>query len=178
VILRALICAIVGGSRLVELAHSRRNIERSGPVTEGEWSRRTYPLIVALHTATIAGTLVFGGRARVLPLAALAAVQPLRLWVLLTLGERWNTRAAVPESMPVATGGPYAYVRHPNYAVVAVELLSLPLAFGLPRLALAATLANAALLAPRIRDEEAALMRLSGYREHFGDRPRFVPRFR
>jgi methyltransferase len=102
-------------------------------------------------------------------------VQPLRLWVLATLGRRWNTRGAVPEDAAVETGGPYAFVRHPNYAVIIMELVALPMAFGCRRLALAVTLVNAALLAIRIRDEERALMRLPGYRAHFGRRKRLVP---
>jgi methyltransferase len=77
--------------------------------------------------------------------------------------------------MAVVTGGPYAYVRHPNYAVVAGELFSLPAAFGLVRLALAATLANAALLTLRIREEEALLMAVESYRRHFEGKPRFLP---
>ena len=105
----------------------------------------------------------------------LLAVQPLRAWVLLTLGRRWNARGAVPADAEVETRGPYAHIRHPNYAVVIVELLALPMAFGCRRLALIVTIANAALLAIRIRDEERALMELPGYRAHFGRRKRLVP---
>lgn len=175
-LIRLLACAGMGAARLAELAYSRHNVRSRGRATEGTWTRRTFPLIVAVHAAVILGTAL---RGRHEPrrgwLAALVAVQPLRAWVLLTLGSRWNARAAVPEEMTVETSGPYAFVRHPNYTVVAVELLSLPMAFGLPRLALAASLANAALLACRIPEEEAALMRLPGYREHFGVRARFLP---
>jgi len=53
--------------------------------------------------------------------------------------------------------GPYRFVRHPNYVVVAGEILSLPLAFGEPLVALLFTLLNAAMLYWRIRVEEAAL---------------------
>jgi methyltransferase len=145
-------------------------------VQEGEWSRRTFPLIVALHAAVIGATFSLGSnRPRKLWLAALLAVQPLRAWVLVTLGRRWNARAAVPLTMEIATEGPYAFVRHPNYAVVAVELFSLPAAFGLWRLAAAATVVNAALLGPRIREEEALLAQLPGYREQFEGKRRFVP---
>ena len=66
-------------------------------------------------------------------------------------------------------------VRHPNYLVVSVELAALPLAFGLPGLAAVATAANTALLVPRIREEERALMTFPEYRAHFAARRRFVP---
>lgn len=167
----------MGAARIAELVHSRRNMRAAGPATEGPWSRATYPAIVALHTAVIAGTALRGrSRPAWTWLAVLLAVQPLRIWVLATLGRRWNTRAAVPDEMVVATGGPYAFVRHPNYAIIAVELFALPMAFGLRRLALLAALANAVVLAPRIREEEAALQRLPGYEAHFARRKRFIPR--
>jgi methyltransferase len=147
----------------------------SGELTEGTWSQRTYPGIVAVHAAVIGGTALFGGRARWVWLALLLFAQPVRAWVLLTLRQRWNTRGAVPAEMEVATTGPYAYVRHPNYAVVSIELAALPLAFGLWSIAVAGSLANAALLSARIAEEEAALARLPGWNEHFGPKPRFIP---
>jgi methyltransferase len=127
------------------------------------------------HTAVIGGTLLFGSLLQPGWFLALLADQPLRAWTLSTLGHRWNARGAVPVSVAVATDGPYAYVRHPNYSVIVVELLALPMAFGLPRLALGASAFNACLLALRIHDEERLLFELPGYREHFGRRPRFLP---
>ena len=131
--------------------------------------------MVALHTTVIAGTFLAGGRPRPLWLAGLALLQPLRVWVLVTLGVRWSARGAVATELTVATDGPYAYVRHPNYTVVLAELVFLPLAFGLKRLAVLGFVVNAALLAIRIRDEERLLMRRPGYREHFGDKRRLIP---
>ena len=174
--IRIAVCALMATARLGELAYSRRNVRRHGGGTAGRWTQATYPLIVLVHTAVLIGTALRGRKRPSIPwLAALLAVQPLRAWVLVTLGDRWNARAAVPASMTVATQGPYRLVRHPNYAVVAVELLALPMAFGLPALAAGAGAVNAVLLAGRIREEEAALMRLPGYREHFESKARFVP---
>jgi len=165
--------------RLVELRWSRSNIARAGPARETALSQRILPLIAALHTAVIAGTFVRGKR-RPNPawLGALLAVQPLRVWALLTLGRWWNARGSVAEATEVVTGGPYRYVRHPNYAVVLVELAALPAAFGLARLAFAATAANCLLIAVRIREEERLLFALPGYREYFAGRPWFIPRLR
>lgn len=174
-LIRVVVCALMGGGRLAEVAWSRRNLAESGRTMEGARSRRTFPLIVAVHTGVIAGTAFCGGPPRWPWLLLLATVQPIRVWVLVTLGKRWNVRAAVPEEMSVATTGPYAFVRHPNYTVVAVELAALPLGFGLARLALAATAVNAALLAARIPEEERALRRLRGWGEHFSGKKRFIP---
>jgi methyltransferase len=77
--------------------------------------------------------------------------------------------------MQIETRGPYRFVRHPNYCIVLVELAALPLAFGLRRVAVAATIANALLLAVRIREEERLLFQLEGYEEHFRRLPRFIP---
>jgi methyltransferase len=174
-LIRTLVCGYMAAARLVELAYSRRNLAKHEAVQEGDWSRRTFPLIVALHTAVIAGTFLAGGRPRPGWLTGLGVLQPLRFWVLLTLGRRWSARGAVARDATVVTGGPYRFIRHPNYAVVLGELVALPLAFGLKRLALLGFVTNVALLSLRIRDEERLLLRLPGYREHFGRKRRLLP---
>jgi methyltransferase len=174
-LIRIAVCGFAIVCRLIEMRASRRHISRYGEADEGTWSRRTFPAIVLLHTCVLGGTLLFGKRPRLPFLLSFIAVQPLRAWVLATLRERWNARGVVPSTMTVATSGPYAYVRHPNYSIVAVELFSLPAAFGLTKLGFIATAANAALLYPRIREEGELLMRLPGYEEHFGRLPLLVP---
>lgn len=174
--LRLLVCGAMAVARLAELAYSKRNIAAAaGEGTEGEGSRATYPLMVALHTMVIAGTLVLGDRTRWRWLALLLAVQPLRAWVLATLGRSWNTRGVVSSATVVQTVGPYAYVRHPNYVVVVVELAALPLAFGARWLAMVAGLVNLALLRVRIQDEERLLDAIPEYRAHFARKARFIP---
>src|SRR3546814_2606888 len=44
-----------------------------------------------------------------------------RFWVLRTLGTRWTTRVIVLPGEPLVTGGPFRFVRHPNYVIVAAE---------------------------------------------------------
>jgi methyltransferase len=172
---RLLVCAYMAAARLTELGISRRNISSSADATESDLSRAIYPLIVAVHAFAILGTLLFGRRRSLPWLALLLAVQPLRAWILLTLGRRWNARAAVAPDTAVETGGPYAYIRHPNYLVIIIELLALPLAFGAKRTAVLATAANAGLLALRIHEEEQALMKLPGYARHFAEKKRLIP---
>lgn len=174
-ILRLLVCGCMAAARLVELGISRRNVGSSGPAREGTWSRRTFPLVVALHGGVIWGTLLTGGRPRPRWLALLLLVQPLRFWVISTLGRRWNARGAVADSIIIETGGPYAYVRHPNYAVIGIELFSLPAGFGALRLAVTGSALNALLIAIRVGEEEALLSELPGYREHFDGKARFLP---
>jgi len=57
--------------------------------------------------------------------------------------------------------GPYRFMAHPNYAVVAAEIAVLPVAYGLYWYALAFSLINAAVFAVRIKAESEALARLA-----------------
>jgi methyltransferase len=174
-LIRAIVCGSMAASRLVELRISRRNLDNSRDARPAVLSRATYPLIVALHTFAIAATFLRGGSVRWRWLMPLVLAQPLRFWAIVTLGARWNVVGAVSQSTQVEAGGPYAFVRHPNYAVIAVELFSLPAAFGRMRLACIASAANACLLALRIREEESMLFELPGYAEHFRGKARFIP---
>jgi len=93
-------------------------------------------------------------------------LQGLRAWTLATLGRRWTTRIIILPGAPLVANGPYRFVRHPNYLVVIGEIACLPLALRAPLIALAFSLANAAVLAIRIRAENAALAeaRLAAHR--------------
>jgi len=88
---------------------------------------------------------------------------------------QWNVRAAVPADMEPVTGGPYRWVRHPNYVAVAVEFAALPVFGGGYAEALALSAANAAILRWRIRAEERLLDAIPAYRRAFAGVPRFVP---
>ena len=174
-IARGLICTLMATARLVELAISTRNIRRDIHTVEGDWSRRTFPLIVALHTFVITVTLIRGRFIRLPWMLLLIVAQPLRVWVLLSLGRHWNARGSVAKDMDVVTDGPYRFMRHPNYAVVVVELIALPATFSLNRLAMVAALANVVLVTIRIRDEEKLLFEIPAYARHFGKKARFLP---
>jgi methyltransferase len=58
---------------------------------------------------------------------------------------------------PLVTGGPFRFVRHPNYLVVIGEIAVLPLVFGLWQVALVFSILNAIVLTIRIRAEMGAL---------------------
>ena len=79
-----------------------------------------------------------------------------RLWVIASLGRRWTTRVIVLPGAATIARGPYRWLRHPNYLIVALEVAVVPLALGLPVFAYIFSVANAALLAYRIRIENEA----------------------
>ena len=90
-------------------------------------------------------------------LAVFIGLQGARVWVITTLGDRWTTRIITLPGEPLVRRGPYRFVSHPNYLVVAAEILILPLAFGLVWFALIFSLLNIAMMAVRISSEAEAL---------------------
>jgi methyltransferase len=77
--------------------------------------------------------------------------------VIASLGRQWTTRVLVLRGTAPVMRGPYRWIRHPNYLIVALEIAVVPLALGIPVFALIFSFANAALLAHRIRIENEAL---------------------
>ena len=157
--------AFVSTQRLLELRLSRRNERRLRSRGAVERGREHYPYMVGLHVLWLASTLAEGTfrehRLRRLPLAAFLAVQPLRYWAIHALGGHWNTRILVVPGEKLVDKGPYRYLPHPNYLVVAVEILTFPLVFGARFTALVFSALNAALLSVRIKEEERALKELA-----------------
>lgn len=94
-------------------------------------------------------------------LALALGAQALRYWVIRTLGHRWCIRVATLPGHERILGGPYRWLRHPNYLAVAAETLAIPLAFGAWGAAVALGLLQALALARRIRVEDAALLNAS-----------------
>ncbi len=154
-----LILAFVTLQRLAELVVARRNTRALLARGAHEVAPGHYPLIVAVHTFWLAALWWLApGKPVFWPLIALfALLQAARLWVLATLGGRWTTRIIILPGAPLVIGGPFRWVRHPNYAVVIGEIAVLPLAFGLWIVAILFSLLNLAVLAVRIKAENRAL---------------------
>ena len=153
------ILGLVTLQRAGELVLSRYNTHRLLARGAVEIAPRHYLLIVAVHAAWLISLWVFGHDQRVNGVALLVylVLQGFRFWVMRTLGSRWTTRIIVLPEQPLVSSGPYRFLSHPNYAVVAAEIALLPLVLGLPLLAALFTVLNAAVLAIRIRSENRAL---------------------
>jgi methyltransferase len=145
--------------RGAELMLARRNTQRLLARGAFEAAPGHYPLIVLVHASWLLGLWVLAPGIAPNPvlIGLYGLLQLARLWVLATLGERWTTRIIVLPGAPLMRSGPYRFVPHPNYAVVAAEILLLPCAFGLFGFAAVFSALNAAVLAIRIRAEDRSL---------------------
>jgi methyltransferase len=158
------ILSLVTLQRLVELYIARRNtrklLERGG----FELGSNHYPFIVALHALWLAGLwylVIYQSPALSLPwIFAYLVLEAARGWVIAALGSRWTTRIIVVPGETLIDEGPYKYIRHPNYMVVAGEIFILPMAFGFWWYAIIFGVLNIAVLWWRIRTEDAALKEL------------------
>ena len=155
--------ALVTLQRLAELWLASHNTRRLTAAGAYEVGARHYPLVFIVHGLWLAGLWWLGPRRPLnIPLAvAYLGVEAARVWVLASLGPRWTTRIIILPGAPLVRRGPYRFMAHPNYAVVAAEMLLLPLCYGLPVYAAAFTVLNALLLTVRIRAENRALKAVS-----------------
>jgi methyltransferase len=161
-----LVMAWLVAERVAELAWARRNERwlRSRGATEHGAGH--YPLIVLLHGGFLASLALEaslrgpGLHARWPAVAAgLLAATAVRYWCLASLGRRWSTRILVMPGAALVRTGPYRWLKHPNYAVVVLELLLYPLLFHAWWTMAWASVANAFALRTRIAVEERALGR-------------------
>lgn len=158
-ILSIAVLSLVTAQRLGELVLARRNTRSLLARGAMEAGASHYPFIVILHAAWLIGLwlLVWDRPLTLWLLAVFVALQAARIWVIASLAGRWTTRIIILPGEPLVRRGPYRFVSHPNYLVVAAEMLVLPLAFGLAWYALIFSLLNLAMMAVRIRAENRAL---------------------
>ncbi|MGH7021031.1 MAG: isoprenylcysteine carboxyl methyltransferase family protein [Brevundimonas sp.] len=159
-ILSVVILSLVTAQRIGELVLARRNTRRLLARGAVETGAGHYPFMVALHAAWLIGLwlLAWDRPLNLWLLAVFIGLQAARVWVIASLGRRWTTRIITLPGEPLIRHGPYRFMSHPNYVVVAAEILILPLAFGLVWFALVFSALNAAMMRVRIRIEGDALI--------------------
>ena len=159
---------LTGAERVVELVISRRNAAWAFARGGVESGRGHFPAMVALHTFLLVGSVaevwIFGRPFIALlgwPMFAIAMLcQVGRIWIIRSLGHQWNTRIIVVPGLPLSRRGPYRWERfpHPNYVLVAVEGVAIPLVHTAWITAIAFAVLNAILLIGfRIPAEDRAL---------------------
>jgi methyltransferase len=176
---------LVALERLLELRISTRNQKRLAGHGVRKVPEPRFRWMVALHSGVLvaAGAEVFLlDRPFLIWLAApMAAIfllaTAIRIWVIRAMAGHWNVEVMDSTQIGVVNGGPYRWVRHPNYDAVVLELFSLPLIHTAWITAIVASLANLWILKSRLAVEEDALLSSAVYRSAMGSKPRFIPRF-
>jgi methyltransferase len=166
----AWVFVVMGLQRLFELVISRRNRRALEALGGREYYPETFRTVVVLHVLYFASLAVESYPWRfpldsrtILCLFVLAILTGARYWCIASLGRCWNVRIIVVPGGAVKRSGPYRFLRHPNYLVLVLEFLILPLLLRAPATLVVFSLANLAFLRQRIRLEEKALMESTDY---------------
>ncbi|WML45043.1 isoprenylcysteine carboxylmethyltransferase family protein [Neobacillus sp. PS3-40] len=169
--------------RLVELIIARKNekwMKQQGAI---EFGKKHYLYMVLIHSLFFCSffteKVMFNrGLSLLWPLLWILffVTQGIRVWIILSLGKYWNTKIIVLPNAKVIRRGPYRFIKHPNYAVVTLELFIIPLLFNAYFTALLFTILNIVILSIRIPEEERALKGLTEYEGSFKSCNRFFPK--
>ncbi len=158
VVLVGVLVCMLGEARLA--ASPERRLEATGAVEPAGDVYRTmrwaYPAVFILMTveglrAEVVVPRVIAGA------AVLLLAKAVKYWAIASLGPRWTFRVLVPPGEAPVTGGPYRWIRHPNYVGVVGEILGFSLLVWAPLTGAIALLGFGVLLHRRIRVEEQAL---------------------
>jgi len=162
-----LVFGVVVIQRLVELIISKQNekwLLANGAVEHGS---SHYKYIVIMHICFFLSLLAefnLSDRYKELNiinysfLVFFILLQFGRVWVLASLGKFWNTKIFRIKGVELVKKGPYKFFKHPNYIVVILEILILPLIFNLYYTSIIFTVLNALMLSVRIKEENKALV--------------------
>ncbi len=176
--------AAVAALRVVELIISRQHQRTLTERGVRKIAEPYFHWMVLVHIGVLAGAAVevillrrpfYPVLGTVMGLLFLCA-NLVRWWVIRTLGAHWNVQVMDSARLGVVTGGPYRYVRHPNYAAIFAELIALPMIHTAWLTALAGAAGQIFVLSRRLAVEEAVLSADPGYREAMAQKPRFLPR--
>ncbi|MEI5907256.1 isoprenylcysteine carboxylmethyltransferase family protein [Bacillus spongiae] len=172
---------IVIVQRLVELYIAKKN--EQWMISQGaiEFGQRHYKVMVLIHTLffiSLLGEMIWneGNLSSFWPfyLILFILTQVGRVWIITSLGKYWNTKIFVLPEMNVIVKGPYKYFKHPNYVLVTIELIVIPLLFDAFWTLFFFGCLNQLILAIRIPIEEKALKQITNYEEIFPTKKRWA----
>jgi len=156
------VCIIM--QRLVELVIAKNNekwMKERGGIETGKKHYKWFVIVHCLFFLAIYLEVYFYGRdefaVNYLLLSVFLVTQFIRIWCIVSLGRFWNTKIIILPRVALIRKGPYKYVKHPNYIIVGIELLVIPLLFGAYLTAVVFPIIHLILLKIRIPEEEEAL---------------------
>lgn len=100
-----------------------------------------------------------------------------RIHTMEKLKEFWTIKILSMKNQKIVTGGLYQYLRHPNYLIVILEFIFLPLLFKAYYTLVVFSLLNIINLYQRIKLEESTLMSQTDYKNLFASKKRLIPYF-
>ncbi|UOE94473.1 isoprenylcysteine carboxylmethyltransferase family protein [Alkalihalobacillus sp. LMS39] len=168
------VISIVVLQRVLELLIANRNatwIKKQGGYEVGQ---SHYKYMVLLHIGFFASLLIEVLVAQrpllhlwPIPFSLFVLAQAGRVWSLSSLGRFWNTRIMILPGAKVVAKGPYRFIRHPNYCIVLLELITLPLLFQAYFTLCCFLFLKLVILSIRIPLEEKALIEATNYQAVF-----------
>jgi methyltransferase len=161
---RTLVFAIVFGTMLVEARRASAN-ERAQRARGGiEPAGDVYAAMRIVYPGAFLAMIIEGAmRGAPRPTVVVAGVvlflaaKGLKWWAILSLGPFWTFRVIVVPGARLVAGGPYRWLRHPNYVGVIGELAGAALMTGATLTGVAGIAIFCWLLVRRISVEERAL---------------------
>ncbi|MFT5288573.1 MAG: methyltransferase [Planctomycetota bacterium] len=152
--------------RVFELLLSKRNERKALALGARVVENDGMGSIIVVHTLWIVGLIVeelfgngpyFSSEIQGVALGVYVLSELLRVACIWNLGPRWNVRVIVLDAVAPVTRGPYSWLKHPNYVAVVIGLAALPVALGLPWIAVLIVPLKLLALRKRLRVENEAL---------------------
>ncbi|MDF9760843.1 methyltransferase [Peribacillus simplex] len=166
----AIFIILIAIQRLVELYIAKQNEKQLKGAGAVEYGKSHYRWMVIMHLSFFI-VLIIEVLAYERDVAGLWPIwltlfliaQSGRIWVISSLGKHWNTKIIVVPNAEVVIKGPYKYFKHPNYIIVATEIIVISLLFNAYYTAIIFSFLNAWMMAVRIPLEEKALKEHTEY---------------
>ncbi|MBT2649328.1 isoprenylcysteine carboxyl methyltransferase [Bacillus sp. ISL-34] len=166
----AIFIILLAIQRLVELYIAKQNEKQLKSAGAVEYGESHYRWMVLMHLSffivLICEVVVLErDMSGLWPiwLSLFLIAQSARIWVIRSLGKHWNTKIIVVPDADVVIKGPYKYFKHPNYIIVATEILVISLLFNAYYTAIIFSLLNVWMMTVRIPLEEKALKEHTEY---------------
>ncbi|MFS0764699.1 isoprenylcysteine carboxyl methyltransferase family protein [Peribacillus phoenicis] len=166
----AIFIILIAIQRLVELYIAKQNEKQLKAAGALEYGESHYRWMVLMHLSffivlIIEVIVLERNMSGLWPiwLTLFLIAQSGRIWAIRSLGKHWNTKIIVVPDADVVIKGPYKYFKHPNYIIVATEILVISLLFNAYYTAFIFSLLNVWMMTVRIPLEEKALKKHTEY---------------
>ncbi|MGE8204267.1 isoprenylcysteine carboxyl methyltransferase family protein [Heyndrickxia sp. NPDC080065] len=177
--------SIVIIQRLVELMIAKKNEKWMKSKGGEEYGQKHYLFLVMIHTGFFLFLLLEVtfyekslSKSWLIWFSFFLITQIGRVWVISSLGRYWNTKIIVLPNANIVSKGPYKYLKHPNYLIVTIELIIIPIMFNAYITLICFFILNQIILSIRIPFEEQVLLNKTNYHLLNNHIHRFIPKIK